>query len=87
MGRTWTSLREVEKFGTPHPVLTGPIVFYVNGKVMATASTPITKSLILDINNFEAAHVRMYFGRKWISSRGFDKFGSPHPLWIRLIVF
>ena len=64
MGRTWTSLREVEKFVTPHPVLTGPIVFYVNAKVMATASTPITKSLILDINNFEAAHVRMFFGEK-----------------------
>ena len=64
MGRTWTSLREVEKFVTPHPVLTGPIVFYVNAKVMAMASTPITKSLILDINNFEAAHVRMFFGEK-----------------------
>ena len=31
---------------------------------MATASTPITNSLILDINNFEAAHFGMYFGEK-----------------------
>ena len=64
LGRIWTSLREVEKFGTPHPVSTGPIVFYVNAKVMATASTPITNSLILDINNFEVAHYGMYFGEK-----------------------
>jgi len=58
-GRTWTSLREVEKFDTPHLVLTGPIAFYENAKVMATASTPITNSHILDINNFEVAHFGM----------------------------
>ena len=63
-GRTWTSLREVEKFDTPHLVLTGPIVSYENAKVMETASTPITNSLILDINNFEVAHFGMYFGEK-----------------------
>ena len=63
-GRTWTSLREVEKFGTPHPVSTGPIVFYENAKVMETASTPITNSLILDINNFEVVHFGMYFWEK-----------------------
>ena len=64
MARIWTSSREVEKFGTPHPVSTGLIVSYVNAKVMATASTPITNSLILDINNFEVPHFGMYFGEK-----------------------
>ena len=64
LGKTWTSSREVEKFGTPHPVSTGLIVSYVNAKVMATASTPITNSLIPDINNFEVTHFGMYFGEK-----------------------
>ena len=62
--RTWTSSREVGKFGTPHPVSTEPIVSYGNVKVMEMASMPITNSLILDINNFEVVHFGMYFGEK-----------------------